>query len=61
MGRVSAGESQDISAYNSPTLMTTQFQDSDFASLSGARIVRIATHPDYARVGHVLIFKQLLY
>ncbi|KAK4689014.1 N-acetyltransferase 10, partial [Tremellales sp. Uapishka_1] len=28
------------------------FQDSDFAMLSGARIVRIATHPDYARMGY---------
>ena len=27
-----------------------QFMNSDFASLSGARIVRIATHPDYQGV-----------
>ncbi len=27
-----------------------QFQDDDFASLSGARVVRIATHPDYQKV-----------
>lgn len=35
-----------------PWLITQQFQDSDFASLSGARIVRIAVHPDYARMGY---------
>lgn len=33
-----------------PWLVSQQFQDDDFAMLSGARIVRIATHPDYARV-----------
>jgi N-acetyltransferase 10 len=33
---------------------TPQFQDNDFAMLSGARIVRIATHPDYARVSCAL-------
>ena len=27
-----------------------QFQDNDFPSLSGARVVRIATHPDYQGV-----------
>ncbi|WVR06569.1 hypothetical protein IAU60_003601 [Kwoniella sp. DSM 27419] len=35
-----------------PWLLSTQFQDSDFAMLSGARVVRIATHPDYARMGY---------
>jgi N-acetyltransferase 10 len=35
-----------------PWLMSQQFQDDDFASLSGARVVRIATHPDYARMGY---------
>lgn len=35
-----------------PWIMTQQFQDADFASLSGARIVRIAVHPDYARMGY---------
>ena len=33
-----------------PTLVSFQFQDHDFPSLSGARIVRIATHPDYQGV-----------
>jgi len=34
-----------------PWLVSQQFQESKFALLSGARIVRIATHPDYANVG----------
>ena len=33
-----------------PWLISQQFQESKFALLSGARIVRIATHPDYANV-----------
>ncbi|WWC88412.1 uncharacterized protein L201_003323 [Kwoniella dendrophila CBS 6074] len=35
-----------------PWLISMQFQDNDFAMLSGARVVRIATHPDYARMGY---------
>lgn len=35
-----------------PWLVSQQFQDDDFASLSGARIVRIATHPDYTNMGY---------
>ncbi|KAG2225263.1 hypothetical protein INT45_001487 [Circinella minor] len=35
-----------------PWLVSQQFQDDDFASLSGARVVRIATHPDYASMGY---------
>nr|ASF90282.1 hypothetical protein SPAR01368 [Bartheletia paradoxa] len=35
-----------------PWLVAQQFQDDDFAMLSGARIVRIATHPDYASMGY---------
>ncbi|GAA5997679.1 ribosome biosynthesis protein KRE33 [Rhodotorula paludigena] len=35
-----------------PWTITQQFQDDDFASLSGARIVRIAVHPDYAKMGY---------
>lgn len=34
-----------------PWLVSQQFQD-DFASLSGARIVRIATHPDCISMGY---------
>ncbi|RKP27939.1 putative nucleolar ATPase Kre33, partial [Syncephalis pseudoplumigaleata] len=35
-----------------PWLVAQQFQDDDFASLSGARVVRIATHPDYVKMGY---------
>ncbi|KAG0708460.1 GNAT acetyltransferase 2-domain-containing protein [Suillus ampliporus] len=35
-----------------PWLVSQQFQESKFALLSGARIVRIATHPDYAGMGY---------
>lgn len=35
-----------------PWLISQQFQDDDFASLSGARVVRIATHPDYTHMGY---------
>ncbi|KAG0257944.1 hypothetical protein DFQ27_004881 [Actinomortierella ambigua] len=35
-----------------PWLVSQQFQDDDFASLSGARVVRIATHPDYSGKGY---------
>lgn len=35
-----------------PWLITQQFQDSDFAGLSGARVVRIASHPEYAGMGY---------
>lgn len=29
-----------------------QFSDHDFAGLSGVRVVRIATHPDFQRMGY---------
>ncbi|OBZ68966.1 hypothetical protein A0H81_11153 [Grifola frondosa] len=35
-----------------PWLISQQFQESKFAMLSGARVVRIATHPDYANMGY---------
>ncbi|EMR11402.1 hypothetical protein PNEG_00425 [Pneumocystis murina B123] len=35
-----------------PWVITEQFQDDKFASLSGARIVRIATNPEYIRMGY---------
>ncbi|KAJ3331407.1 N-acetyltransferase 10 [Blyttiomyces sp. JEL0837] len=35
-----------------PWVVAQQFQDDDFASLSGARIVRIATHPDFTGMGY---------
>jgi N-acetyltransferase 10 len=35
-----------------PWLVSQQFQEESFASLSGARIVRIATNPDYVSMGY---------
>ncbi|KAK0068529.1 N-acetyltransferase 10 [Biomphalaria pfeifferi] len=35
-----------------PWTISQEYQDSDFPGLSGARIVRIATHPDYQRMGY---------
>uniref|UniRef100_A0A5S6QZA9 N-acetyltransferase domain-containing protein n=1 Tax=Trichuris muris TaxID=70415 RepID=A0A5S6QZA9_TRIMR len=35
-----------------PWTLAQQFQDSNFPGLSGARIVRIATHPDYQNMGY---------
>lgn len=35
-----------------PWLVSQQFQDEDFAGLSGARIVRIATNPEYLNMGY---------
>ena len=43
-----------------PWLVSQQFQDSDFAGLSGARIVRIATNPDHANMGYGSRALQLL-
>jgi N-acetyltransferase 10 len=35
-----------------PWLVSQQFQDEDFAGLSGARVVRIATNPEYTGMGY---------
>ena len=35
-----------------PWLVSQQFQDEEFAGLSGARVVRIATNPDYVSMGY---------
>jgi len=35
-----------------PWTLAQQFQDDEFPALSGARIVRIATHPDYQGMGY---------
>lgn len=35
-----------------PWTVAQQFQDTEFASLSGARVVRIATHPDVTGMGY---------
>ncbi|XP_014486431.1 PREDICTED: N-acetyltransferase 10-like [Dinoponera quadriceps] len=45
-----------------PWTIAQQYQDEDFPVLAGARIVRIATHPDYHRMGYgsraLLLLKQ---
>ncbi|KAK4980974.1 N-acetyltransferase 10 [Elasticomyces elasticus] len=43
-----------------PWLVSQQFQDSEFAALSGARIVRIATNPEYISMGYGSRALQLL-
>ncbi len=43
-----------------PWLVSQQFQDDEFASLSGARVVRIATNPDYISMGYGSRALQLL-
>ncbi|KAL1129831.1 hypothetical protein AAG570_012775 [Ranatra chinensis] len=43
-----------------PWSISQQFLDEDFPSLSGARIVRIATHPDYQCMGYGLRALSLL-
>ncbi|KAF1932368.1 DUF699-domain-containing protein [Didymella exigua CBS 183.55] len=35
-----------------PWIVSQQFQDENFGSLSGARVVRIATNPDYVNMGY---------
>lgn len=39
-----------------PWTISQQFQDDKFPQLSGARIVRIATHPDFQGVGETSSF-----
>jgi len=36
-----------------PLFWLLQFQDQEFGSLSGARIIRIATHPNFQRVSSI--------
>ncbi|CAN7938637.1 unnamed protein product, partial [Ixodes hexagonus] len=43
-----------------PWTVSQQFQDEEFAGLAGARIVRIATHPEYQRMGYGLRALELL-
>ncbi|KAJ2658822.1 N-acetyltransferase 10 [Coemansia sp. RSA 1200] len=50
MNKLGRGERNDGDLI--PWLVSQQYQDNDFASLSGARVVRIATHPDYASMGY---------
>jgi N-acetyltransferase 10 len=43
-----------------PWLISQQFQDEEFAGLSGARVVRIATNPEYIGMGYGSRALQLL-
>ncbi|KAG8185659.1 hypothetical protein JTE90_008929 [Oedothorax gibbosus] len=43
-----------------PWTISQEFTQQDFPSLSGARIVRIATHPDYQGKGYGLLALKLL-
>ncbi|RWS24897.1 N-acetyltransferase-like protein, partial [Leptotrombidium deliense] len=43
-----------------PWTISQQFQDSQFAQLSGARIVRIATNPNYQKMGYGTVALKLL-
>jgi N-acetyltransferase 10 len=43
-----------------PWTVSQQFQDNDFPKLAGARIIRIATHPDYQSMGYGKRAIQLL-
>ncbi|KPI36300.1 uncharacterized protein AB675_7257 [Cyphellophora attinorum] len=43
-----------------PWLVSQQFQDHEFASLSGSRVVRIATNPEYINMGYGSRALQLL-
>jgi len=43
-----------------PWCVSQQFQDEEFASLPGARVVRIATHPDFFGMGYGKHALQLL-
>ncbi|CAG7818349.1 unnamed protein product [Allacma fusca] len=53
-GSIAAGlaRGQRASGDLIPWTIAQQFQDQDFPSLSGARVVRIATHPDYQGMGY---------
>ncbi|KAI9228510.1 MAG: GNAT acetyltransferase 2-domain-containing protein [Piptocephalis tieghemiana] len=48
----SLGRGQRAAGDIIPWLISQQYQDEDFATLSGARVVRIATHPRYAKMGY---------
>ena len=43
-----------------PWVLSQQFQDTDFSALNGARIVRIATHPELLRMKYGSRAMQLL-
>lgn len=43
-----------------PWCISQQFQNNEFATLSGARVVRIATHPELSRMGYATRSLELL-
>ncbi|EAQ83266.1 hypothetical protein CHGG_09670 [Chaetomium globosum CBS 148.51] len=56
----SLGRGQQPAGDLIPWLVSQQFQDDEFASLSGARVVRIATNPEYMSMGYGSKALQLL-
>ena len=48
----SLGRGQRVDGDLIPWVVSQQFQDEDFAGLSGARVIRIATNPDYINMGY---------
>ncbi|KAF1992049.1 DUF699-domain-containing protein [Aulographum hederae CBS 113979] len=56
----SLGRGQRAAGDLIPWLVSEQFQDGDFAQLSGARVVRIATNSDYIKMGYGSRALQLL-
>ena len=57
---LSAGRGQKAAGDLIPWTISQQFQDNDFPSLSGARVVRIATHPSMQGMGYGSRALQLL-
>lgn len=43
-----------------PWVLSQQFNDNEFATLSGARVVRVATHPDVQKMGYGTVAIELL-
>lgn len=61
-GKISQARGSDSRAAGDliPWNVSEQFNDREFTKLSGARIVRIATHPNYQRMGYGKRAMQLL-
>lgn len=43
-----------------PWTVSQQFNDHEFGNLSGARVVRIATHPDFQKVNFLFLLSRVL-
>jgi N-acetyltransferase 10 len=52
VAKTSMSRGQRASGDLIPWTLSQQFQDSDIATLSGARIIRVATHPDVQKMGY---------